>query len=67
MICDACAATSEETRTCPMCLEVNCRHDARNGVFGVDGEWRKVIVCRDPFECIKRHVKQEGARGKDVH
>ncbi len=55
MICDACKATNEETRTCPICAECNCRHNARKGQYAFDGKKQIGIVCADSFACLVRH------------
>lgn len=40
-----------ETRECALCGEVVCRHDARKQRDELGAE---SIVCKEPFECLKR-------------
>lgn len=60
LICDDCATTSQPTRMCEACGEVEgCRHHMRKyRVRVVGGEWGERIACDDWARCMTRHAKR---------
>lgn len=60
LVCDDCASTSQPTRLCEACGEVEgCRHNMRKYKVRVVGyEWHERIACENWTACIMRCARK---------